>query len=392
MKKYIIFLFIPFLLGAAPSRQATYTTNTVISSVDVTANEDAMFNYMQAGVDTYAPLSISNAAVSATANIQSDKLNLTSIAQAVGITAGGSLDNNGTTTLDGTVTMTNDVTIGAGAGDSVIINANDGITYTPAATWTFTAAQTVSGTWADLGTITTLAVNAGTLTGLTDLSANYLSLPEGVAPTTAASEGALYTKDTSGQPELFYREESDGDEVQMTNSGAVNASLRLISTTTVSGATNTGNIAIVPSKQYLVTFDIENTAASDSDISLRFNSSATATGYQWAGEGKQMNTSVTIVTDGDESDSEILLAGTNGFVDGINATNGWIRGQMFIDTNKRTTIVSAMVNGAFTCFDDGASPIFAVFGGLNVEDLVIADFEFVFSQTTDATIKVYEFE
>jgi hypothetical protein len=49
-----------------------------------------------------------------------------------------------------------------------------------------------------------------------------VNLPEGTAPSTAANEGALYTKDTGGQPELFYREESNGDEVQITNDGALN--------------------------------------------------------------------------------------------------------------------------------------------------------------------------
>lgn len=46
-------------------------------------------------------------------------------------------------------------------------------------------------------------------------------LNETTAPTTAAGQGALYTKDTAGQPELFYREESSGDEVQITTAGAV---------------------------------------------------------------------------------------------------------------------------------------------------------------------------
>lgn len=42
------------------------------------------------------------------------------------------------------------------------------------------------------------------------------------APSTPASYGALYTKDSGGQPELFFREESDGDEVQITNAGSLN--------------------------------------------------------------------------------------------------------------------------------------------------------------------------
>jgi hypothetical protein len=55
------------------------------------------------------------------------------------------------------------------------------------------------------------------------VAANYgLLLSEGTAPTTTAGQGVIYTKDTSGQPELFYREESSGDEVQLTSGGSLN--------------------------------------------------------------------------------------------------------------------------------------------------------------------------
>ena len=46
-------------------------------------------------------------------------------------------------------------------------------------------------------------------------------LTEGTAPTTAAGQGGIFTKDIGGQPELVYVEESDGDEVQITSGGQV---------------------------------------------------------------------------------------------------------------------------------------------------------------------------
>lgn len=46
-------------------------------------------------------------------------------------------------------------------------------------------------------------------------------LTEGTAPGTAANTGAIYTKDTGGQPELYFREESSGDEVQITSAGGL---------------------------------------------------------------------------------------------------------------------------------------------------------------------------
>jgi hypothetical protein len=47
-------------------------------------------------------------------------------------------------------------------------------------------------------------------------------LPEISAPTTAANQGGLYTKNDGDQTELYFREESNGDEVQITNDGSLN--------------------------------------------------------------------------------------------------------------------------------------------------------------------------
>lgn len=119
MKRILTILFL-FLLtqsvnAAAPSRVNTYTPNAVISSTDVTENEDAVFNYLQAGVDTIKDGTITNDDINASANIQSDKLNLTSIGQAVLINSLGSFEVDGTATLDAAVLTAgtiNNTTIG----------------------------------------------------------------------------------------------------------------------------------------------------------------------------------------------------------------------------------------------------------------------------------------
>lgn len=46
------------VLGAAPSRTQTYTAGETIKNEEVTENEDNIFSYLQAGVDTYATNSI----------------------------------------------------------------------------------------------------------------------------------------------------------------------------------------------------------------------------------------------------------------------------------------------------------------------------------------------
>lgn len=72
------------------------------------------------------------------------------------------------------------------------------------------------------GALNVAAITCDSVTsaGAVDIAANQgVGLTEGTAPSTAAGQMKIYTKDTSGQPELFVREESDGDEIQMTLGG-----------------------------------------------------------------------------------------------------------------------------------------------------------------------------
>jgi len=58
----------------------------------------------------------------------------------------------------------------------------------------------------------------------------FLQMPEqGSAPTTGANEGGLYTKEVSGATQLFFREEANGSERQLTSafSAATNGTLTI---------------------------------------------------------------------------------------------------------------------------------------------------------------------
>ena len=58
----------------------------------------------------------------------------------------------------------------------------------------------------------------------------FLQMPEQAsAPSTGANEGGLYTKEVSGTTQLFFREESDGSERQLTGafSAATNGTLTI---------------------------------------------------------------------------------------------------------------------------------------------------------------------
>lgn len=65
------------LYAAPPTRTSSYVTGATIRAADVTGNENSIFNYLQAGVDTIADGSIVNADVSASAAIAYSKLSLT---------------------------------------------------------------------------------------------------------------------------------------------------------------------------------------------------------------------------------------------------------------------------------------------------------------------------
>lgn len=90
MAQFILLLSLFLTVNAyasAPTRQNSYTTNDTISSADVTENENVIFNYLQAGVEVYSDNTIVNADVATSANIQSDKLNLSSINQSIAMSA-----------------------------------------------------------------------------------------------------------------------------------------------------------------------------------------------------------------------------------------------------------------------------------------------------------------
>ncbi len=75
---------------------------------------------------------------------------------------------------------------------------------------------------------TELEVN-GSVTCDTYSGGELLLEERSYASSTNANIGALYTKDIETQTELFFRQESDGNEIQITNSGVLNSLLKISS-------------------------------------------------------------------------------------------------------------------------------------------------------------------
>uniref|UniRef100_A0A6M3L5X2 Uncharacterized protein n=1 Tax=viral metagenome TaxID=1070528 RepID=A0A6M3L5X2_9ZZZZ len=129
----ILLLCIPVLcFSSPPARQNTYTAGDTILSDDVTENEDAIFNYLTSGVDTIKDGIIVNADISASANIQSSKLNLDAVDT---MTITSSLTLSSTTSMgweiatsanqDCNTTCTNACIFGFDDGNSTIVACGD---------------------------------------------------------------------------------------------------------------------------------------------------------------------------------------------------------------------------------------------------------------------------
>ncbi len=72
----LLILFPAISQAAAPSRPFNYVAHTTIDPAQNNSNENTLYSYLQAGVDTYSSGSITNDAISAIAAISYSKLNL----------------------------------------------------------------------------------------------------------------------------------------------------------------------------------------------------------------------------------------------------------------------------------------------------------------------------
>lgn len=194
-------------LGAAPSRTCTYTAGQIISPTCVGENEDNVFSYLQAGVDTFANNSI------ATAKLQD-----------AAVTAAKLTTGAVTTTiiLDGTIAATDLAAdsveaseIAAGAvGTSEI--ATDGVEAAEIAAGAVGASEIASGAVdaGDMATTGTIAddkafiadsSSAGTwrtITNCTDTGGNHLNYTQSsnafsCGTSTAGFTLTTFTRDTS---------------------------------------------------------------------------------------------------------------------------------------------------------------------------------------------------
>ena len=223
-----------------------------------------------------------------------------------------------------------------------------------------------------------------------------LLLIEGTTITTVARGGTGSDHSGTVSGGIFYFSDtgvisvlakgSDG-EILFLESGIpawASQDVKLLSVTSVSGAGDSGNITIEPNKYYYVVAEM-TAPTGNTSLSMRFNSDSTSTGYAWESSQTLMHTTPTVTTTGDNSDGIIRL------VTGVDATSGWIKANLFIDTYKIGTAVSAAVTAQATLL--GSDNNFQSVEGYGVckLNLTITDFEMLpGSGTADFDIRVYE--
>lgn len=365
----LILLFATNVYGAAPTRSYTYTSGETISSTEVTQNEDNIFNYLQSGVSVYADGTIVNADVATGANIQSDKINLSSLAQDIVITSAGSLEIDGTLQVDGTSDFNAAMTIDA------TVDFNDtvtfgGVTITDLGTVTTAAFTAIT----NLGTVTTADINGGTL--------------DGVNIGTETATGMLIVNNSSNDADGLGSQGTEGQYLQSAGSDAnptwANPDLILISATAMSAATNSGDISISASKSYKLIIDL-TVGGDNSSLTLRVNSDS-GNNYNFAlqsnaadGSFTARNTEGMGVDSIELSSSAKLVGDTKGY---------W--GEFHFNTREIATTMRLQITGTLCYENQDADIQTGRVAGQWIKDEAIASFEILASTEVTGTIYLYE--
>ncbi len=333
MKKYFLASLLLFngcyVFAAPPTRTSTYVSGTTIRASDVAGNENAIFSYLQGGVDTYSDGSIVGADISSSAAIPYSKLSL----------------NNSITNAD--------------------IVSSAGIAYSKLTLTGAVLNADLAGSIADtkLSTIST----AGKVSGaaLTSLS----STPSGAGVIPVANLGTSPTAST------FLR--GDG-------AFAVAGNLVLSSTTQVSGASASSAITIATGKKYKIVITAENSTSSANILSITFNDDTSGGDYNW------LKTTVTVIASPAETHTGSVTANEITLSE-MRQDNGELIGEIFLSTyaNQTSSSLNTRLMGYYMFYDGTAFYSHvdisgAYFGGAPTSFKVIG------TQNFDATINLYE--
>jgi len=174
MRRFLLFGIILLMAGScwagAPTRTYTYTTGQTIAADEVGANEDSIFTYLQAGVDTIADGSVATGDIAGSAVTSAKILDGTvtgsDLSSSVAITTSGAYTSTSTIATSSTITTTST--------DDAAVGVTGGVT---------TSGLNVTGTFTDkdgdVGTRGQVLTNYAGLTNWAD-SADTDTFADGV--------------------------------------------------------------------------------------------------------------------------------------------------------------------------------------------------------------------
>ncbi len=217
------------------------------------------------------------------------------------------------TTPDKTITLPN------ATGTVMLINS----AQTVSVDHSFTGNPTFS-----TGVFTAPDINGGTMDGIQ------------VGGTTATGE--LIVNDASDDADGLGSQGTSGQVLQSAGTGANPTWVAplgvLLSTTSFSSASTSGDITITSGKMYMVFVRITSTST-DMNIYMRFSTGSTTT-YAWVNDQQLFSTSPTSTLTGDDSDTELDLGSVNG-------SDGY-SGVLFFDNAFVSVGEEIFINGKFS--------------------------------------------
>lgn len=236
-----------FSYAAAPSRVYNYVAHNTIDPVENNANENALYTYLQAGVDTYASGSITNDAISAIAAISYSKLNLINSITNADISSSAAIGYSKLNLTGG------------------IVNADiSGSAAIVASKLDLTSPGAIGSTAANTGAFSTLKVgttNQGDI--LYDNGTSFVRLTPGTNNQFLKTQGAGENPAWADVPQPV--------------------GYNLISTTSMSSVSTSSNVSIDSTKQYLVKVLITGSSVS-AITQLRFNGDS-GSNYSYVNRG-----------------------------------------------------------------------------------------------------------
>lgn len=202
MKKILFLILILLSTNAqasAPTRAFSYSPNTTIDPSQNNTNENALYSYLQVGVDTYAAGSITGTAISSAASIPYISLSLASSIVNADISASAAIVDTKLATIStaGKVSgaaLTSLSSTPSGAGAMPVVNLGSGTAtaantllgggswgYNPYVKCTNTQAQNTAGGTATSGAWRTIVLNTedSDSASIATLASNQISLPAG---------------------------------------------------------------------------------------------------------------------------------------------------------------------------------------------------------------------